>query len=468
MVLNMLYLTQRASGIWYFRYQIPLKLQPLFSHKREIKKSLRTRCRLSARIQAAKLEQELLNKLKYHRDGLIVEPSIPSEFIIHSPSRENIQAQMATIKSESIVDIEEVLAAYRLEKENQNRGMKEVRAVIASCRLVHDFLGSNDMFKVSRDDVNCIIPKIKQYPVNAKSLANKKHFDGLNSIEIIEKNKNIGLVPRKESQAMRDIERASTIYRWAMLYKKINFNPFEGLCHSKSKSKSVRTIDRVDMDKDKKSPFTVEDLKRIFSHPVYTQGKIGRNTRENIRLNYQYWIMLIVLTTGARPNEICQLRVKDVQKFEGMWCFLIQDEDSDQSLKNNTAVRVIPIPDILLNLGFNEYLESVINSRMLFPDLTYTKTSGYYGKVEGWFDRCFSAPMGFKSQSKSLYSLRHTFIFDYQQRGKRCPIVAQLVGHKNGNITDDIYGGRFSVRLLKEKIDELSIVSVLAGVLPFK
>lgn len=65
--------------------------------------------------------------------------------------------------------------------------MKEVRAVIASCRLVHDFLGSNDMLKVSRDDVNCIIPKIKQYPVNARSLANKKHFDGLNSIEIIEK-----------------------------------------------------------------------------------------------------------------------------------------------------------------------------------------------------------------------------------------------------------------------------------------
>lgn len=114
------YALSYSTCFWYLRYQISLKLQPLFSHKREIKKSLRTRCRLSARIQAAKLEQELLNKLKYHRDGLIVESSISSEFIIHSPLRENIQAQTVTIKSEFIVDIEEVLAAYRLEKENQN------------------------------------------------------------------------------------------------------------------------------------------------------------------------------------------------------------------------------------------------------------------------------------------------------------------------------------------------------------
>jgi integrase len=105
---------------------------------------------------------------------------------------------------------------------------------------------------------------------------------------------------------------------------------------------------------------------------------------------------------------------------------------------------------------------------MLFPDLTYTEKSGYYGKVEDWFTRVFSKPMGLSSQSKSFYSFRHTFIFDYQKRSQRSPIIAQLVGHENGNITDDTYGGKFSVTQLKDKIEEFKVDDILKNVLPFR
>ncbi|WP_306345733.1 DUF6538 domain-containing protein [Vibrio spartinae] len=48
----MFYLSQCDSGIWYFRYQIPPQYCSYFNG-REIKKSLRTRCRLTAKLRSA-------------------------------------------------------------------------------------------------------------------------------------------------------------------------------------------------------------------------------------------------------------------------------------------------------------------------------------------------------------------------------------------------------------------------------
>lgn len=59
----MRYLTQRSSGIWYFRYQIPPKFRSQFSDRCEFKKSLHTRCRKVARLKASIIEQELWQEM---------------------------------------------------------------------------------------------------------------------------------------------------------------------------------------------------------------------------------------------------------------------------------------------------------------------------------------------------------------------------------------------------------------------
>ncbi|NOH44474.1 site-specific integrase [Vibrio cyclitrophicus] len=382
--------------------------------------------------------------------------------------RLQLVAKSSKIHSEElVVELEDVLKSFEMEKANKSKGLKEVKAICASCRLVHDLLGTTNMASVDRDGVNRIIPDLKNYVAHARGFTNKKLLDGLNARQILELNKKLQLPLRKEEQALRDIERASTLYRWAVTHNKIDYNPFEGLCNSKSIVQQTLSLEGLKDEKSKKAPFSTIDLKAIFKHPVYTEGRIGVNKRDQLRLNYQYWVMLIALTTGARPNEICQLRVRDVPSIDGVLCFLVQAVDDDQSLKNKNAVRVIPVPEALLNLGFRSYLDSVSRERMLFPELTYTRKSRYYGKVESWFARTFSKPMKLSSVSKSFYSFRHHFIFDYQKRSERCSMVAQLVGHENGNVTDDIYGGRFPISLLKDKIDELQVEHLLKDVRPF-
>nr|WP_102313406.1 site-specific integrase [Vibrio cyclitrophicus] len=375
------------------------------------------------------------------------------------------------VKSMSIpnktVDINEILDSYRIEKENSNKYTKEVKDSITACENVHQLLEKYDMAQITREEVNNILPLVKIMPAYMRGQQNKKHFSGMKIKEIIKLNEHLKLPIRKEEQALKDIKRTSTIYNWAMEHNKISYNPFKGLSKNiLQKNREIDEFGNTSNEKSEKKPFNTAELKRIFSHPVYTQGKIGKFNK--IRLNYQYWVMIIALVTGARPNEICQLRVVDVRDIDGVLCFIVHEADIKQKLKNDNSVRYIPVPKKLFELGFMEYFDSVKSGKWLFPDLTYTEKSGFYGKVEDWFSNHFTKKMNLAGTNKSFSSLRHNFISHYQNASKCCPLVTRLVGHGNGTITEDRYGGRTPAKLLKDKIDEYDVNDILENVLPYK
>ncbi|MEZ9782342.1 DUF6538 domain-containing protein [Vibrio cyclitrophicus] len=633
----MRYLSQRSSGIWYFRYQIPLKLRTNFSGKSEFKKSLNTRCRNTAKLRASKLQQglwesllliekgngsanvlkdflsplthlipveennvwrfseaeksKIIHKLANCLETLEQQPKLlraqkkridlraenGSEFIKsiavieslwdrhttplqvvknylsqlpygenqnqqhfleeientaialcqyvqkfqasldqldlhgakcilrkieryewldiktfdteHMPDDEwekplpvvsneiiNSEPAQDNVEKSNYVDVGSVLEAYLLEKNkgkiayNKNGELiltKNQKAIRAGTLLLHEFLETNDMCGFNQIDVSRILPMVIQFPKNARSL-HKKHFDGLNAFEVIEKNKELKLDLRNESQALRDFGNASTLYNWAVEKKLIPHNLFKGIAESKSGKKQNTKglgVDDVHGSKTKKLPFTDDDIRALFSHPVYTQGKISVRTGQ--RLNYQYWVMLIALTSGARPNEICQLRVADVQFRDGILCFLIQTLFEGQSVKTVNAIRVIPVHDKLLDLGFMDYLRSVQGKELLFPELTFTEASGYYGKVEDWFYDHFTTKMGLTAQKKSFYSFRHKFAADYESRGADCGVFEYLFAHEPDKFSRKHYGGKFEVSVLKNKIEEMDVSGFLSEVLPY-
>ncbi|MFM5384388.1 DUF6538 domain-containing protein [Aeromonas veronii] len=67
-------------------------------------------------------------------------------------------------------------------------------------------------------------------------------------------------------------------------------------------------------------------LKTLFSSESFTQ-----HAYNNVD---DYWIPLVLLHTGARPAEICQLRVSDVMTQDNIACLNITDEGEAQSIKN--------------------------------------------------------------------------------------------------------------------------------------
>jgi integrase len=75
------------------------------------------------------------------------------------------------------------------------------------------------------------------------------------------------------------------------------------------------------------------------------------------------WVPWICAYTGARVNEITQIRAKDVIKVDGIWCVRITSEAGTE--KTQTA-RLVPLHDHLIEQGFIEFAQTKTGEQRLF------------------------------------------------------------------------------------------------------
>lgn len=97
--------------------------------------------------------------------------------------------------------------------------------------------------------------------------------------------------------------------------------------------------------KDSRQIFDKKDLKALFESDQYIRGKHTTVAR--------HFVPLLALFTGARLNELCQLRTSDI-KFDAdknIHYIEINDE-KDNKVKSQAALRDIPVHDELIRLGF--------------------------------------------------------------------------------------------------------------------
>ncbi|MBY8198997.1 hypothetical protein KW533_19235 [Vibrio fluvialis] len=266
--------------------------------------------------------------------------------------------------TEKNMNIQDILNSYVNEMKIKGTKEKTITAVIKFINTVHELIGKNDPRKITRDDAINVIEDLFSLPTDRNNQKNEKYFGGLTALEAIEKNKEFKRPTLGPETVLKHISKSSGVYRWACEHVDgISKNPFSGLSSLIKKNIAIS-------EKERKQPFSIVDLKEIFSHKVFVMGKLGRSTINKQRLNYQYWVPLICLLSSMRPNECCQLLRSDVQYIDGILCFQVTSEHEEQSLKNNTAKRIIPVHNQLISFGFDKYLESVKDGGLLFPELT--------------------------------------------------------------------------------------------------
>lgn len=151
----------------------------------------------------------------------------------------------------------------------------------------------------------------------------------------------------------------------------------EGLIAETLANPFARKLDLRAAPRPASQRLTREDVKGIFSLPVFTAGERPKGGKGEAA----YWMPLLLLWTGARPEEIAQLIVADVTQDEetGRWMLRITDEDPHPHKKPRTLKtgrtqsgrRRFPIPQPLMDLGFLRYVEHVRASgeAALFPAL---------------------------------------------------------------------------------------------------
>ncbi len=115
-------------------------------------------------------------------------------------------------------------------------------------------------------------------------------------------------------------------------------------------------------------------LKKLLTSPIYrgcfSQNRRTRSGKKIIR-DAIYWVPLIIMTMGTRLTEVLQLKAGDlIWHDDGVFCLRFA-WTVEQDGKTKSSRRVVPIPQILLELGLVEWIKQkgFDADNLLFPEI---------------------------------------------------------------------------------------------------
>lgn len=181
------------------------------------------------------------------------------------------------------------------------------------------------------------------------------------------------------------------------------------------------------------------DVQRIFNPDTFTPWAS--------KFPHRWWATMIGLFTGARVNEVAQLKVADIIQDQGTWCIAIRmTKDADlaksdgqqtrQRLKGKSAIRTIPVHPALLKAGLLDFVADIraCGHPRLFPQLSagVNKATGRSNarysqalviQLSNYFkDLGFPKGVGF-------HGFRHTLATELEAAGVSEEDIALITGH---------------------------------------
>jgi integrase len=234
------------------------------------------------------------------------------------------------------------------------------------------------------------------------------------------------------------LSRLQTLLQWAEANDYREGNPAKG----------VRVLD-TEAAKNKRKPFDLRSLNLIFASPVYATGE--RPTKG--RGEAAYWLPLLALFTGARLEELGQLRPIDVQLEHypdengqdqtGWFIHIREDVKAGLKLKNAASERLVPVHPELERLGFVQFAEAAKAAKQnrLFPLLKpniYGRLTAKWGE---WWSTYRRGVCGITDKRLVFHSFRHTFKHHASHVGMIEGVQRAIMGHSPGDVADDYRGG---------------------------
>ena len=208
------------------------------------------------------------------------------------------------------------------------------------------------------------------------------------------------------------------------------------------KKKSVTISSRK--AKDKRDNFTDEDIQTIFHHKNYLPSIFEGNTNQTIKFHY-YWIPILACLCGARLEELCQMRVKDIIQVDGIWVYRIREigkyNEEETRVKNPHSERDIPLHSELIDtLDFIKYVNHVkkMKKERVFWELK-KRGNGYRKNVGKFFNEKYLVKMGIKKRGKSFHSFRHSVETHLTNQDVNGRFIDFLQGHSQKGIGGSVY-----------------------------
>ncbi|MHA6691236.1 DUF6538 domain-containing protein [Devosia sp. A449] len=268
----------------------------------------------------------------------------------------------------------------------------------------------------------------------------------------------IGLIERRHVIEFRDHLADKGGYKMATVNKKSGFiTSLLALAATKGWiGKAIEGGIFIDIpaDEDQREPYSLDELGKIFAHPIFVAGKRFQQVKACAEL--QFWLPLISVMHGLISSEVLQLGPDTICQYPGseVWCFRVTTAGG-RSIKTFARERYVPIRKEILDLGLMQLVDSARSNNnknlwsvMALPDWTISKASNYFSD---FWSRSQAKEFGVENEDTSLYSLRHSFK-DALDRAKAPLEVKQaLLGHADPGTTGR-YGSKKQPRQVNIKV----------------
>jgi integrase len=227
-------------------------------------------------------------------------------------------------------------------------------------------------------------------------------------------------------------------------------NPFKSL---------ALTVDRRGED-GRRAPFAEGDLKAIFGTGVYAAGE----RPEGGGGDAAYWFPIIALLSGARLNEIAQLRIKDLRQDPetGVWLFDIGTEGG-RAIKTASSRRYVPVHPELERLGLLRYRQHLLDGKpkggdeaSLWPDIKSADPFYRSTAWSKWYGRFLRIEAGVTDRNLVFHSFRHSFKRMARDAGLSEEAHDALTGHVGGGGIGRGYGSGFGLKALAEAMGSIT------------
>ena len=280
--------------------------------------------------------------------------------------------------------------------------------------------GDRPILSYNKSDARDFKKLLMGLPSNRSKLRQTK---GLSALDAVKVAKAEGLPTLTVSTINKALTRMQATWRWADKQLDENIPDIFG----------PMKLAAANSARDEADPFSPDQLRLIFSSPLFTGCKSERFRTQKGDTDMSgtswYWLPLLGLWTGARLNELCQLRVDDVHQ-DGEIPFLeLHEGDDTQRIKGGRG-RIVPIHPELAKLGFLEYASAQRDSmcERLFPALKVDQKGYYSGQPSKDFS-AYLEKIGAKTAKTSFHSFRHNFKDACRNAGIHPDLNDILLGH---------------------------------------
>ncbi|MBU1324318.1 MAG: tyrosine-type recombinase/integrase [Alphaproteobacteria bacterium] len=330
--------------------------------------------------------------------------------------------------------VAEVIASYR--KERDQADTEKQYGHIFKCLL--ELIGPDvPIWAVGREEILEIRRLLYALPAHATKRFKDKPF-----LEVIQMTEDEDK-PKLSTNTVRSyMKNLNAVFNYAKnVLRQMDFNPVTGLIPGKDDSVSRRA-------------FTREEQDLVFT------GLEPQRTGDSAH----YWVPAILAFSGARANEIAQLRSSDIKTAKGIpYIDLGKFDDNgrridDRQVKTGASFRAIPIHAELVAGGFLDFVarRRKEGAERLFPELSPNVFNNYAHEISRKFGIHLDR-IGLTTPALVLHSFRHQ-LRTFGRRARLHPSEIDAIGGWKSPGIGAAYGDDRSVEMIELNAANLSLI----------